>query len=288
MSDPAPPPAPAICAFESRRSHEICDLIRRAGGVPTSAPSMREIPLEENPAGLQAIRQLIAGEFDALVLLTGVGTEALFQLAEGQGLLPELLQHLARIPLLVRGPKPAAVLSRYQLRYTIRAPEPNTWKELVAALDDSSLQLSGMRLAVQEYGVPGLQLYEALQQRGAVVKPIAVYRWALPLDTQPLIQALHQICAGHFQALLFTSANQLNSVLQIAAQEQLLPQLLQAVNSGTLVASIGPSCSEALLERGWPVHLEASPPKMGPLVRHVMTHLTQQQQPSTEDCSGPE
>ncbi len=277
MSQPDATTAPAICTFESRRAQEICDLIRRAGGVPTSAPSMREVPLEENPAGLEAVRLLIAGEFHALVLLTGVGTEALFQLADEQGLLPALLEQMARIPLLVRGPKPAAVLARYDLKYTVRAAEPNTWKELVAALDASSLQLSGMKLAVQEYGVPGLQLYDALQQRGAGIVPIPVYRWALPLDTQPLIQALHNVCAGHFQALLFTSANQLTSVLQIAEQEQLLPQLMHAVNSGTQVASIGPSCSEALLERGWPVHIEASPPKMGPLVRQVMTHLAQRQ-----------
>ena len=39
-----------VAAFESRRADEIATLISRFGGVPRVGPSMREVPLEDNPA----------------------------------------------------------------------------------------------------------------------------------------------------------------------------------------------------------------------------------------------
>ena len=38
-----------VLSLESRRSAEIEKLIRARGGQPFVAPSMREVPLEDNP-----------------------------------------------------------------------------------------------------------------------------------------------------------------------------------------------------------------------------------------------
>ena len=37
-----------VVSFESRRASEMADLIRRYGGSPLSAPTVREVPIEEN------------------------------------------------------------------------------------------------------------------------------------------------------------------------------------------------------------------------------------------------
>ena len=66
-----------VVSFESRRAKEMAELIRRYGGNPLLAPSMREIPLGENRAALDVFRQLEAGEVDLLVLMTGIGTRTL-------------------------------------------------------------------------------------------------------------------------------------------------------------------------------------------------------------------
>jgi uroporphyrinogen-III synthase len=47
-----------VVSFESRRSKEMAELIRRYGGEPIVAPSMREIPLGENRAALELLPQL--------------------------------------------------------------------------------------------------------------------------------------------------------------------------------------------------------------------------------------
>ena len=51
-----------VLALESRRASEIAELIRRQGGEPFVAPSMREVPIEENPA-LTASRKPFDGDF---------------------------------------------------------------------------------------------------------------------------------------------------------------------------------------------------------------------------------
>jgi uroporphyrinogen-III synthase len=256
-----------VCTFESRRAEEMCSLISRQGCLPLSAPSMREIPIEHNPEAIEIIQGFLAQKFDAIILLTGVGTEALFDVARSQGLYDQLINVLTEIPIIIRGPKPAAVLSKLGLKYVVRAPEPNTWRELLNAVDDSKFELNGKRVVVQEYGLPNIRLYNELQNRGVTVTACPVYRWALPENTEPLESAIRQTADGKVDAVLFTSANQVSSVLTVAERIGVLDHFRAATSSRTLVVSIGPTCSEALIDNGFDVHAEASPPKMGQLAR---------------------
>jgi uroporphyrinogen-III synthase len=258
---------PVICSFESRRAEEMCSLIERQGGQAVSAPSMREIPIEHNPVALGIIEDIIADKFPAVILLTGVGTEALFDVARTKDLYESLLEGLKRTKLIIRGPKPAAVLSKAGLKYDVRAPEPNTWRELISAIDQADVDLKDKHIVVQEYGLPNTRLYLELEKRGATVTACPVYRWALPENIEPLQDALRRIAQGTVDAILFTSANQVSSVLSVAEQLGILDEFRTAVATRTLLASIGPTCTEALVDHGFPVHAEASPPKMGQLVR---------------------
>lgn len=263
---------PHLCTFESRRSEEMRSLIERMGGHACVAPSMQEVPVEQNVAAVDAIRRMLAGDVDSLVLLTGVGTDAMLSVASSAGLRDELLQAMASLPLLIRGPKPAAVLSRLGLKYTVKAPEPNTWRELLEAIAQADICLAGQTVAVQEYGIANEEFYEALRSQGATVLPVPVYRWALPDDLAPLEHAIRRTIAGDFDALLFTSAQQVRHVLQVADRLGMQAKWRQAV-SECLLASIGPTCSETLQAEGLDVGFEASPPKMGPLVRGTLEML---------------
>ena len=256
-----------VCTFESRRAEEMCSLISRQGCLPLSAPSMREIPIEHNPEAIEIIQGFLAQKFDAIILLTGVGTEALFDVARSQELYDQLIEVLAKTPIIIRGPKPAAVLSKVGLKYVVRAPEPNTWRELLTAIDDAKFELNGKRFVVQEYGLSNTRLYNELQNRGVTVTACPVYRWALPENTEPLESAIRQTADGKVDAVLFTSANQVSSVLTVAERIGVLDQFRAATSSRTLVVSIGPTCTEALIDNGFDVHAEASPPKMGQLAR---------------------
>lgn len=264
---------PFLCTFESRRSEEMRSLIERLGGNAVVAPSMQEVPINENATAIDAIHRILSGEIDYIILLTGVGTEAMMDVAQTQQLKDPLVAAMHRTPLLVRGPKPAAVLSRLGLKYAVKAPEPNTWHELLAAINGAGIELNDRTVAVQEYGISNPDFYRNLTVQGAKVVPIPVYRWALPDDIRPLQDAIQQTISRKLDALLFTSAQQVRHVLMVADNLNCRSDFIQSANN-TVVASIGPTCSETLVEEGLTVHFEASPPKMGPMVRGTMQFIT--------------
>ncbi len=262
-----------VLALESRRAPELAKLIATYGGKPIVAPAMREVPLESNNEALAFVTRLLAGEFDMVVFLTGVGARALLGVAENAHERNEYVAALQRVKVVARGPKPVAALREIGITPAITAPEPNTWRELLRALDEASkgsqeIELKGKRVAVQEYGASNPELLDGLGERGAHVTRVPVYQWALPDDLGPLRSAITAIAEGTVDVVLFTTAVQAIHLFQIAA-EMKLEEAVRKGLSRTIVASIGPTTSEELERRGIRADLEPSHPKMGFLVKET-------------------
>jgi uroporphyrinogen-III synthase len=254
-----------VCSLESRRAEEMRSLIERHGGEAFLAPSMQEVPLENNPAVWSFVEELQAGRIALVVFLTGVGARTLLEVIETKLPREEFFAALSKCVIAVRGPKPVAVLREWGVRIDLRAPEPNTWHELLATLE-SGTELRGQTIAVQEYGKPSAEFYESLQQRGATILPVPVYRWALPDDIEPLQSAVRKLVANEFDLLLITSAQQVHHLLEVAEEMRQRQACIEAVNR-ILVGSIGPTATETLHDLGLRVDIEPSHPKMGPLVK---------------------
>ena len=245
-----------MLALESRRAAEIGELIRKQGGEPFVAPSMREVALEEDAETQQFAKRLFAGEFDMMVLLTGVGTRQLSRLFG-----PPFTDALRKLTVVARGPKPAAALREMGLAPAITAPEPNTWRELLRATEGRAER----RIAVQEYGRSNPELLDGLRARGAEVTPVRVYQWALPHDTQPLREAARRLAAGRFDVALFTTAIQIAHLARVARELGIEDAALAGLRS-CFVGSIGPTTTEALEEFEVRPAFEPSHPRMGILV----------------------
>jgi len=252
-----------VCSFESRKCNEMRSLIERHGGIATVAPSMQEVPLGENPEALQFAEELLAGRVDIIAFMTGVGAKALLAAIETRFPREQFLETLRQTHCVVRGPKPATVFRKWKVPFASQAPEPNTWRELLTVIDED---LAGKVVAIQEYGRPSTEFYAALEQRGATVRPVTVYQWALPDDTEPLLKAIRATVAGDHDVLMFTSAQQLHNTLEVAETAGLKADWLAAA-AICVIASIGPTASEHLHSVGLPVDLEPDHPKMGHLVR---------------------
>jgi uroporphyrinogen-III synthase len=257
-----------VLALESRRAKEIGSLIETYGGVATVAPSLREVPLESNPEALQFADALLAGSFDIVILLTGVGTRALLEVVQTKHPSDAFIAALRRTKVVARGPKPLSVLREWQVPVWVAAPEPNTWRELLAALDSTGDSLRGKRVAVQEYGAANPDLLAGLDERGAVVTRVPVYRWALPEDLEPLRAAVRAVAAGNLDVAIFTTATQLVHLLKVAATMNQEAEARAGLKR-LIVTSIGPTTSEELRQEGIQIDLEASHPKMGFLVREA-------------------
>lgn len=242
----------------------MAELIRINGGDAFIAPSLVEIPLEHNEQAFEFAARLYAGDFDMAVFLTGVGTRLLGRVLSTRDPDERFADALRKLTVVARGPKPSVVLREWKVPIAVQVPEPNTWRELLAAVESRPEK----SVAIQEYGRSNPELLEGLKAQGRTVTSVPVYQWALPSDTEPLRQALSDLLASKFNAVLFTTGVQIDHFLEFASQNNQGEDALKALR-GTFVASIGPDCTEALRSHGINPNFEPSHPKMGILVREA-------------------
>jgi uroporphyrinogen-III synthase len=253
-----------VLSFESRRAAETAELIRRNQGEPFVAPSMREVPLERNEDAFRFAGQLLAGAYDMVIFLTGVGTRHLVKVLSTKHSQESIVEALRGVTIVARGPKPSAALRELGLPVHINAPEPNTWRELMQAIDGRPER----RVAIQEYGRSNEELIAALQDKGAEVTSVPVYAYELPEDLSPLREAVTRLAQRECDVTLFTTSQQVVHLMQIA-REMKLEDAVRAGLSSTMIGSIGPTTTEMLAEYGLKPDLEPSHPKLGILVKEA-------------------
>lgn len=259
-----------IAILESRSAEQLSDIVKKYGGTPFSAPALAEIP-DIDPEHITAmINSWDATPPDIFIFQTGVGVKALFATTAQLGLTEKLLNHLEHATVVVRGPKPLAVLRGYKVRIDLRAESPYTTNEVILALSETDTL--NKKIVVQRYGNTNLELQEILVEKGAVVTEIATYRWSMP-ETQPLINLMNALENNTIDMVCFTSASQADNLFTLAESLNRSDKLLLSMNQ-SLVASIGPVCSAALHKLGVRVDVEASPPKLGPFISAINERFT--------------
>jgi uroporphyrinogen-III synthase len=253
-----------VLSLESRRADEIATLIRKQGGEPFVAPSMREVALEQHDEAFAFADRLLRGDFDCVVLLTGVGTRLLWKTLVTRYPEADLRAALQKLTVVVRGPKPSAAIRELGLLPDVQVPEPNTWRDTLTVMQGRP----ETRLALQEYGESNTDLIDGLRAMGKEVTPVRIYGWDLPEDTGPLRQAAAKLIAGEFDVVLLTTSTQVVNLMKVAAEEGIAQQVLESLQSA-FIGSIGPTTSETLEGYGLKADFEPSHPKMGLLVNEA-------------------
>jgi len=256
-----------IAILESRLGKELAELVAKRGGIPVHAPALSELPDLDPKAIASLVDSLKRDPARLFVFQTGVGTRALFAATDSLSLTESLLKQLETAIVAVRGPKPTGALRARKVRIDRSAADPFTTREVLDALKD--LDLKGAKAVIQRHGSANLELDRALEARGASVTEIPVYRWSLPADTRPLENLVVEISNGKIDALAVTNAEQVRNLLLVGNKANLKDALNRLV-----VASIGPVASAALREAGVRIGVEASPPKLGPLLDALEAYLT--------------
>lgn len=252
-----------VLSLESRRAQDMENLILRQQGVPFVAPSVKERSLDDHSVAFGFVERLEAGGFDMVICMTGVGLAFLRDVVAEQVPPERLGAALRRTAIVSRGPKPIPILRALGVPIAVMIPEPNTWREIV----DAVRARPERRLAIQEYGRPNREMNAALEALGATVAPVALYRWELPDDLGPLREAARRLAAGEVDVAIFTSSIQLDHLLEIAAELGLGEQVMEALRSRIVIASVGPVMTGALVNLGLPPDIVPDHPKMGALVK---------------------
>jgi uroporphyrinogen-III synthase len=256
-----------VLSLENRRSAELATLIGKFGGQPVAAPALREVPLDSQTDAIVFVDDVITGRYACVIFLTGVGARALLSIAEELGETERFVAALSQVRVVVRGPKPLTVMREIGVPVWRVAAEPNTWREVLAAIDSGAPEftIAGASVAIQEYGVSNQELLNELAGRGAHITTVPIYRWDLPEDVGPLRAAVDSLIAGHIDVVLLTSGVQFAHLQKVAGTMGKGGPLRTAL-ARTVIASIGPTCSEEIRRAGLEPDLEASHPKMGILV----------------------
>jgi uroporphyrinogen-III synthase len=252
-----------VLSLESRRAELMEQLIRRHGGQPFVAPSVKEIPFEQHDEVHRWAERLFAGEFDLVILMTGAGLSFLNDILAEKYPRQSFADALRRLTLVSRGPKPLAVLHEMGVTAKVVVPEPNTWREIVPIVATRPER----RITIQEYGRANPELHAALMALGAQVCGVAIYRWALPDDPRPLREAVRRIAARECEVVLFTTSIQFTHLMEVAAEMGCASAVRQALTEDLAIGSVGAVMDATLADNGFTPDIVPSHPKMAVLVR---------------------
>ena len=256
-----------IAFLEGRRTSELADLIQRHNGVPLAAPCLRELHSPDSPVLQASISRALNARLDFAIFLTGVGTATVFDAARLMGREADLRGRLSAATVVVRGPKPTAVLRKLEVRIDLTAPPPNTTAEVIALLD--GLDLAGRSVAIQLYGEPNPLLSQSLAGRGARVVELAPYVWDRPVDPRPIITLLDALDSQRVDALLITSQAQVENLFGVARDAR-----RQLALRHVAIGAQGPVAQAALQRHGLHAAFTPSHGHMGALVLAAAEYLS--------------
>jgi uroporphyrinogen-III synthase len=138
--------------------------------------------------------------------------------------------------------------------------------------------VAGRRIAVQLHGEPLIEFLDALRAAGAEVVAVPVYRWAKPADARPLQRLVESIAGCQIDAVVFTSAPAVTSLLQTSSELRLEQEVLAAFSSDVLAACVGPVCARPFELRGVPA-VWPERGRLGSLVREIVEQLPARRRP---------
>jgi uroporphyrinogen-III synthase len=262
-----------IAFLEGRRTLELADLIQRHNGVPLAAPCLREVHTPDSPVLQESISRVLDRSIHTVIFLTGVGTATVFDSARLMDREHDFLACLAAATVVVRGPKPAAVLRKLGVRIDLSAPPPNTTAEVLAVL--KPVDLEGKTVVVQLYGEPNPSLSQALVARGATILELAPYVWDRPVDPAPILQLLDALDQRHVDALLITSQAQVDNLFDVASDAGRSPALSQVA-----IGAQGPVAESALRRHGLHASFTPQHGHMGALVLAAAEYLSSEGVPA--------
>ncbi|OBF89314.1 bifunctional uroporphyrinogen-III synthetase/response regulator domain-containing protein [Mycolicibacterium flavescens] len=263
-----------VAVTSARRADELSALLRRRGATVTSAAAIQMVPLPDDDELRAHTEGLIDVPPDIVIATTGIGFRGWVAAADGWGLANDLTAALAKARVVSRGPKATGALRAAGLPEEW-SPDSESSRELLHYLVEGGI--AGQRIAVQLHGAtddwdPFPEFLDELRAAGAEVVPIRVYRWHPAPHNGDFDQLVAGIADEKFDAVSFTSAPAVASVLLRAKEMGLENQVIAAFRRDVHAMCVGPVTARPLVRLGVPT---SAPERMrlGALARHITDEL---------------
>ncbi|MEM9037364.1 MAG: uroporphyrinogen-III synthase [Actinomycetota bacterium] len=253
-----------------RRAGEQIKLLTGRGAECVHGSVIRTHPLDSEEALGAATATLIDDPPDAIVLTTGLGVRSWFEAADALQLGDALHELLDVTTLYARGPKARGALLTAGFEVDGQA-SLGKYADVVKALVERGVH--GEHIAVQLDGAGAGDLCTSIEQLGARVTRVPVYRWSLPESTVDAERLVRATVDRRIDAITFTAKPAVENFLEIAALVDLLEDTLDALSSDVVPACVGPVCATAITDAGLPDPLVPDRYRLGAMVHCLGQHF---------------
>lgn len=256
-----------VAVTAERRADEQADLLRRRGAQVLVVPTMHTVDLRDDAVLRTATESVVATPPDWLVATTGFGMRLWFEAAHEWGLGGPLVDALGRSRVVARGPKAQSACRQRGLEVVWRAPDESMdevvrWLEAQPGIADASL-------VVQLFDPEDHPSTADLAAMAGDVRTVPVYRWRLPDDLGAVRHLVRRMVARRVDAVTFTSQPAVRFLLDVARDEGLLDQVVDACNESVLPVCVGPVCAQPVEAAGIRTAVWPEPYRLVPMVRLV-------------------
>lgn len=229
----------------SRKAAEMGTLVEKMGGTPLYRPSQGTVFLDD-----EMLREGILSWIDNppqwVIFTTGMGLDAIYEMAEKMGLAEKFHEVLSQSSIAARGYKTVNTLRKRNLTPLVRDDDGST-AGLIRSFE--SYDLKGASVIVQLHGDPAPKLMEWLEDQEATARQLLPYRHVPPEEKQ-LEQLVADIVGNKVDAVTFTSAPQFRFLAEYAREQGQLPLLLEAFEEPVVAVAVGKITAQALKEEG--------------------------------------
>ncbi|WP_336762660.1 uroporphyrinogen-III synthase [Paenibacillus sp. USHLN196] len=244
-----------------RKSKEMSLLVEKMGGIPLVRPAQGTVFLDDRNIR-DGLVSWISDPPDWAVLTTGMGLDALFEMAEDMEVAGKLLDALSESSIAARGYKTVNALRKRKLTPLVRDDDGST-DGLIREF--APHDLAGKKVMLQLHGETAPKLVAWLEEQGAIVRQVLPYRHVPPEEAE-LEQLLNEIVQYEIDAVAFTSGPQVRFLTQYAASQNKLESMLEAFRQGVIPASVGKVTANSMREEGIEALVIPEEEKMGALI----------------------
>lgn len=228
-----------------RKSEEMAKLVHNMGGTALLRPAQGTVFLDDK-ALQEGLNSWINNSPYLAILTTGMGLDALFEMAESMGIADRFLAVLSGSLIAARGYKTVNALKKRGITPDVRDDDGSTIG-LIRGLH--SFDLQGKEVVLQLHGDPAPRMVSWLEEAGANTRQVLPYCHTPP-EPGELERLLSEITEGKIDAVAFTSAPQFRFLSAFAREQGRLDEMLKAFEEKVLAVSVGRITSEALKEEG--------------------------------------
>src|SRR5208283_2082091 len=253
-----------IAVTASRRAKELAQLITNLGGTPYIAPTIAiETSKKTEDNAYQFITETLSRKIDFIIIMTGPGIQAIFDIAKAIGSYEQFIEQLKQIPIIARSTKPQQVLSRHGIKTNVSVPTTPAVEACFKLL--LKHDIANKRVAISWHGTNTQSHIKKLEHAGATTLQISTYKYSArfnnggktllktlgynhvqPPNIQKTITLIQDLIMKHVDVITFTSPPAVANLFEVARTHNLTEKLRTALDAHAVTVAIGPSTGERL------------------------------------------